>query len=200
MEPPVIHYKQRNRERAERGGWRRGTHAVKPQTTFWFSTTHPCPWSLQALIVVPSTPAEERERYEGNGVSWGRWQKYGVFVNTVVPAASREGSGRWNSQWGHIQQLMEPRGSGSVFWMCVSVSANSYVCLAWGQEVCGFGCGDERLDRLPSLSSRPLLWTLLWFEGDAGGGNQGVIFGMETGVKRLWQEGGTAYHGVGQRF
>lgn len=50
-----------NRDRAQRGNWRRGTHAVRPQTTLWFPTTHPCPRSLQALIVIPSTPAEERE-------------------------------------------------------------------------------------------------------------------------------------------
>lgn len=39
--------------------------------------------------------------------------------------------------------------------------------------MCGFGCRDERLDRLPSPYSRPLLWTLLCLKGDAGGGNGG---------------------------
>lgn len=61
MEPLMILCQKRNRDRAERGSWRRGTHAVRPQTTLWFPTTHPCPRSLQALIVIPSTPAEESE-------------------------------------------------------------------------------------------------------------------------------------------
>lgn len=79
--------KERGSERRKEGFmlWDHGLHSGFPQLTHVPDPFRP-PSSFS-----PNARRNKKD-IKGNAASWGRWQKYSVCVNVMVPAASREWS------------------------------------------------------------------------------------------------------------
>lgn len=115
----------------KRGSRTRRPLAVRPQTAIWFPSIHPdVPDPFRPPSLFPKR-RQKKERYEGNATSRGRWQKYGVCINVMVPAVSR----KWR---GEIKRTVGLPHSGAdsaqcfricVFLSCARVCGSTFLCV-----------------------------------------------------------------------
>lgn len=192
IEPPMILcQKRKQRESTGRGEMEERERAACCEATDCTLVSHNSPMSQ-----IPSNPhrhspnTRRRKRdIRGTPHPGGRWQKYGVCVNVMVPAASRE----WSWEMKRTVGSQHPRADGT---QCLNVC--SCVCMCectflyvfnslWWAEA---GTRVWRLRwkswRAVMSGSRPLLWTMLLFEGDVAKVTRSLLE-MRVGVKRLQQ-------------